>query len=512
MRRTDMLKAREILRLKNAGLSLRDIAKSCRCGKTTVSEVLTRAERAKISWPIDLNDKKLMSLLYPPSEKKFRFPEPDMEYVFYEMNKKHLTLMLLWEEYKEACPDGMMYTQFCGRYRQFKKKNKLTMHIDHKAGEEMHVDWAGSTVPYIDRLTGERKSAFVFVAVLPASAYPFVYAYNNRKLAYWIDAHIRTFEYFGGVPKITIPDNTKTAVITPDVTDPVLNRTYNHMANHYHTAIVPARIRKAKDKAAGENMVGNISRRVLAPLRNTVFFSVHEINKAIEEEVAKFIRRPFQKMEGNRLSAFEKIDRPALMPLPGDRYEFCEWKEARIGFNYHVECDGFYYSTHYDYAGSPCSIRATEAAIEVYVDSERIAVHKRNYNKSRRYSTLDCHMPDEHKAVSGWSTDRFIRWAGKVGPYTKKFIEGVLSSRDYPVQSYRSCLAIMSHTKTYPSPVMEKASKRATAKAICSYKYFKIIIAQEAKKEAKGKNEPKKIVAHQNLRGIKAYRGSGINA
>jgi len=149
---------------------------------------------------------------------------------------------------------------------------------------------------------------------------------------------------------VTIPDNTKTAVITPDVTDPVLNRSYNDMANHYGTAIVPARIKKAKDKAADENMVGNVSRRILAFLRNTRFFSVAEINKAIAVELVKFIRRPFQKMEGNRLTAYEKIDKPALMALPKERYEYCDWKEARVAFNYHVEYDRFYYSVDYGYA------------------------------------------------------------------------------------------------------------------------------------------------------------------
>jgi transposase len=182
MRRTDMLKAREILRLNKAGLSLRDIARAAGCGKTTVSEVLGRAEKAKLSWPIDLNDKELMSLLYPPALKPPTFPEPDMEYVFYEMKKKHVTLMLLWEEYKETYPYGLMYSQFCSRYRDFKKANKLTMHIEHKAGEEVQVDWAGYRVPYVDRNIGEKKVAYIFVAVLPASAYPFVYAYSHRKL------------------------------------------------------------------------------------------------------------------------------------------------------------------------------------------------------------------------------------------------------------------------------------------------------------------------------------------
>ena len=338
MRRTDMLKAREILRLRKGGLSLRDIAKSTGCGKTTVSEVLSRAENADISYPIDLSDKELMSKLYPPAVKTPSFPEPDMKYVFSEMRKKHVTLMLLWEEYKETYPQGLMYTQFCSRYRQFKKANKLTMHIEHKAGEEVQVDWAGSRVPYIDIATGELRAAYIFVAVLPASSYPFVYAYVDRKLANWIDAHIRAFEYFGGVPAILVPDNIKTAVITPDVKDPELNRSYNDMARHYGIAIVPARSRKPKDKASDENMVGNVSRRILAPLRNVKFFSVYEINQAIKLELKKFINRPFAKMEGNRITAFKTIDKPALAPLPAQRYQYCKWKEARVAYNYHIIC------------------------------------------------------------------------------------------------------------------------------------------------------------------------------
>ena len=350
MRRTSVLKAKEILRLKyEAELSLRDIAKACNCGKSTVAEVLERASKAKIACPGDLSDKQLISLLYPPQESKKEIPEPDMESIFYEMKKKGVTLMLLWEEYKENCPEGIMYTQFCERYRNFKKACRLTMHIEHKAGQEMQVDWAGQTLKYIESQTGEIKTAYIFVAVLPASAYPFVYAYGDKKLANYIDAHIRAFEYFGGVPKVLIPDNEKTAVTIPCNTDPVLNRSYNEMASHYHAAIVPARSARPKDKAADENMVGNASRRILAPLRNSKFFSVYDINQAIEAQLKKFILRPFKKMEGNRLSAFEKIDKPFLQPLPKTRYEYCDWKEARIAFNYHVEYEGFFYSTDYTY-------------------------------------------------------------------------------------------------------------------------------------------------------------------
>lgn len=506
-----MLKAREILRLKyQIGLSLRDIAKSCNCGKTTVSEVLERAKEVKIEWPLNLNDKELISLLYPPTQNQSMVPEPDIEYIFYEMKKKHLTLMLLWEEYKEVHPDGIMYTQFCQRYREFKKQNKLTMHIEHKAGEEMQVDWAGSTLPYIDIITGAVRKAYIFVAVLPASAYPFVYAYDDRKLSNWIDAHIRAYEYFGGVPAVTIPDNTKTAVITPDVTDPVLNRSYNDMANYYGTAIVPARIKKAKDKAADENMVGNISRRILASLRNTRFFSVSEINEAISAELEKFIKRPFQKMEGNRLTAFEKIDKPALRALPKERYEYCDWKEARIAFNYHVEYERFYYSVDYGYANHPCAVRATKDTIEVFVGGERIAAHTRNYNKARRYTTMEEHMPGNHKAVSGWSSKRFISWANSIGPGTGLFIDNVLKSRQYPVQSYRACMAIMSFSKDCPASIMENASRKALDMGIYSLKYFKMIFKQMSSKEDKDKSSAR-TVAHDNLRGSDTYAGGGIN-
>ncbi|WP_366922139.1 IS21 family transposase [Metallumcola ferriviriculae] len=265
MRRLEMLKVREILRLKyETGLSLREIGKANNCGKTTVSELLGRAKKAGITWPVELSDKQLMSALYPPTEKMTSPPEPDMDYTFREMKKKGVTLMLLWEEYKEKHRDGVMYTQFCERYRKFKKNNNLSMRKEHKAGEEIEVDWAGQTMSYVETSTGEKRCAYIFVAVLPASSYPFVYAFGDMKAPSWIDAHVRAFEFFKGVPKVTIPDNTKTAVTKPDLVDPVLNKSYQEMARHYGTTLIPARAAKPKDKAADENMVGNVSRRIIA--------------------------------------------------------------------------------------------------------------------------------------------------------------------------------------------------------------------------------------------------------
>lgn len=418
--------------------------------------------------------------------------------------------MLLWEEYKEKHPDGIMYTQFCDRYRNFKKNNKISMHKEHKAGEEIEVDWAGNTMSYVDSETGEVKPVYIFVAVLPASAYLFAYAYGDMKISSWIDAHVQAFEYFGGVPKVTIPDNTKTAVIKPDLVDPVLNKSYNEMARHYRTTLIPARAGKPKDKAADENMVGNVSRRIIAKLRNRQFFSIYEINQAISEELVKLVNRPFQKMEGNRLTAFEKIDKPCLQPLPATKYEYSTWKETKVQFNYHVEFEGFFYSAHYSYAGQPCSVRATSKTIEIYIGSERIAAYPRNYNTFKRYITLQEHMPEEHKAVCGWSSERFLSWAEKTGPNTQELIKHILDSREYPVQTYRACMGIMRLSKSYSTEIMESASREAIDKNTCSFKYFSIILKQIAANTSKTDNE--KIIQHENVRGISAYAGGGINA
>lgn len=327
----------------------------------------------------------------------------------------------------------------------------------------------------------------------------------------WIDAHVRTYEFFGGVPKVTIPDNTKTAVIKADRVDPVLNKSYNEMAKHYRTTIVPARAGKPKDKASDENMVGQVSRRIIAALRNRQFFSLYEINQAISEYLAKLIIRPFQKMEGNRMTAFEKIDKPCLQPLPATRFEISDWKEAKIQFNYHIEYDRFFYSVHYSYVGQPCSIRATSKTIEIYIGTERIAAYPRNYNPSKRYITLPEHMPEEHKAVSGWSSDRFLSWAEKTGPHTRELIKYILESREYPMQTYRSCMGIMRFGKSYSLEIMEYASREALDKNTCSYKYFSMILKQ-ASAHVSNQQVEEKIIRHDNVRGSHAYTGGGIRA
>ena len=374
----------------------------------------------------------------------------------------------------------------------------------------MQVDWAGSTVSYTEPTTGEDRQAYIFVAVLPASSYPFAYAYRDMTLPNWIDAHVRAFENFGGVPRVTIPDNTKTAVKKPDLVDPQLNPGYAEMARHYGTTLIPARPGKPRDKAADENMVLNVSRRILAALRNHRFFSLAEINQAISIELDRLRRRPFQKIEGNRLTAFETIDKPALMPLPANGYEYADWQDARIAFNYHVEYNGFFYSVPYSYIGKNARIRATASVIEIFTDGVRIAAHPRNFNTYKRYRTLPEHMPESHKAVTGWSSERFLAWAEKIGPNTKQMIAKILDSRDCPVQTYRACMGIMRLSSSYAAETMEAASAEALEKRTYTFKYFSMILRQVAIKADTAK--PEKIVKNSNLRGAQAYAGGGINA
>lgn len=282
------------------------------------------------------------------------------------------------------------------------------------------------------------------------------------------------------------------------------------MAGHYRTVLVPARAGRPKDKAADENMVGNVSRRIIAPLRNRQFFSLFEVNQAIKEELKKLVTRPFQKMPGNRLTAFQKIDKPCLQPLPATRYEFSDWKETKVQFNYHVDYDGFYYSVKYSYVGQPCSVRATSRTIEIYIAGERVAAYARNYNPHKRYITLPEHMPEAHKAVSGWSSERFLSWAEKIGPSTREFIKRVLESREYPVQTYRACMGIMRFSKSHSPEVMESASQEALAKKTYSFKYFSIILKQVTAKTTNIMAE--KNVSHANIRGSRAYARGGIRA
>ena len=357
-----MRKIKEVLRLKwDAELSNRKIAKSCSIGRTAVAEYLWRAKKAGLSWPLPdgLDDLELDRRLFPaqtvtpPGQRVL----PDWSQVHHELKRKGVTLFLLWEEYKEQHPDGLQYSRFCELYRQWHGRADLVMRQDHRAGEKLFVDYCGQTVPIVDGTTGHERQAQIFVAVLGASNYTFAEATSTQALPDWIASHERAFRFFGGVPQLVVPDNLKSGVSKACRYEPDLNPTYHDLAIHYGTAVLPARVRKPRDKAKVEAGVLLVERWILARLRNRAFFSLEELNQAIRQLLERLNQRPFRKLPGSRLSVFETVDRPALNPLPDQPFPYAQWKKARVNIDYHVDLDGHFYSVPYPLIHKKLDIR-----------------------------------------------------------------------------------------------------------------------------------------------------------
>jgi len=378
-RRIAMRRVREILRLKyELGLTERGISRSLGIARSTVADHLGRARMAGLDWPLPagMDDEALERLLFPPPPPSFvQRPQPDLPLIHRELRRKGVTLQLLWQEYKAGHPDGYQYTRFCDLYRKWSGKLDLPMRFDHKAGEKMFVDYAGQTVPVVDRLTGEIREAEIFVAVLGASNYSFAEATWTQSLPDWIGSHVRAFEYFGGVTEIVTPDNPKVGVTRPCRYEPDINPTYQDLASHYGVAIIPARVGKPKDKAKVEAGVLLVERWILARLRNHTFFSLAELNEAIGELLEDLNDRPFRKLPGTRRRLYEELDRPALKPLPSSPFEYAEWVRPGVNIDYHVEIDGHYYSVPYRLVKERVDARITATTVEVFHKGKRVATH-----------------------------------------------------------------------------------------------------------------------------------------
>jgi transposase len=479
-KRLSMRKTREILRLRwGRKLSLRAVAKSVRVSPSTVSDCIGRAEVAGVAWPLadDLDDGALEALLYPPTphSHQARFV-PDWATIHREMRRKHVTLQLLWQEYKRDHPDdGYQYSRFCDHYHAFRSKLDVVMRQDHRAGEKVFVDYSGDGIDIVDRDTGEVREAQLFVAVLGASSYTYAEATESQELRWWIDVHIHAFEYFGGVTEITVPDNTKTAVIRPCNYEPGLNPTYQEMARYYDTAVIPARKRKPKDKAKVEGGVLVAQRWILAALRNHTFFSLEQANRAIAEKLEDLNGRRFQKLPTTRRDLFETLDRPALKPLPATRYEIAEFTRPKVNIDYHVEIDKHYYSVPYSLIHERMEARRTSTIIEICFKGRRVAAHRRSYVE-RGYTTVKEHMPKSHQKHLEWTPSRIIRWASKTGPRTAQLIQMLIESKPHPEQGYKASLGILRLEKPYTTERLEAACDRALAIGSISYRAVNSIL------------------------------------
>jgi transposase len=330
-------------------------------------------------------------------------------------------------------------------------------------------------VPVTDRATGEIGQAQIFVAVLGASNYTYAEASWTQTLPDWIGAHVRAFEFLGGVPEVVVPDNLKSAVTRACRYDPDLNPTYREFARHYQVAIVPARVARPRDKAKVEAGVLLVERWILARLRHRCFFSLTELNAAIAQLLTDLNRRAFRKLPGSRASQFAAIDQPALRRLPATAYQYAEWKNVRVHIDYHVEVAKHYYSVPYALVGRELTVRFTERTVELFQRGERVASHMRLRGQNR-YSTQAEHMPAAHREFAQWTPDRLIRWAQSIGVVTAAFIERILVARRHPQQGFRAALGILRLSKHYGEARLEAACTRALAIGATNYRSVESIL------------------------------------
>lgn len=475
-----MRKIVEILRLaREREWSIRQIAESVGAPHSTVGDYLRRFQATGLPWPLppELDQAALEARLFAPtSSKAVARSLPDWATVHRELQRKGVTLELLWQEYKRTHPDGYQYTRFCTLYRAWAAQLDPVLRQEHKAGEKVFVDYAGQTIDVVDPSTGEVREAQLFVGVLGASNFLYAEATWTQTLPDWIGAHVRMLEYFGGVPALIVPDNLKTGVRHACYYEPDLNRTYHDLAVHYATAILPTRVSRPRDKAKVESGVQVAERWLLAPLRDHRFTSLGTLNHELARLRETLNDRPFQKLAGTRRTRFLELDRPALRPLPPTPYEFAEWRTATVNIDYHIDLEKHFYSVPYTLLHKKVDVRLTARMVEILYQGKRVSIHPRTTRKGG-YTTDAAHRPKSHQAHLEWTPSRLIRWGESVGPATGHVVTAILERYPHPEQGYRACLGLLSLSRRYTAARLEVACGRARTTGAMSYRSVKSILA-----------------------------------
>ena len=481
--RLPMRKLRELLRLNAAGLPGRQIGASLGIGQSTVVDYLARARRAGIAWPLPdtLTDVGLEALLFPSAAAASRSqrPLPHWPTLYAELKRPGVTLQLLWEEHRAAHPDSYGYSRFCELYRVWEGKLTPTMRQTHIAGERVFVDYAGTTIDIFDAATGEVHACQLFVAVLGASSYTYAEATRTQTLPDWIGSHTRAFAFFGGVPGMTVSDNLKSGITKACFYEPAVNRSYEEMARHYGTAVLPARPNKPRDKAKVEAGVLLATRWIIAKLRNRKFFTLAELNEAIGECVKALNAKVSRHLGASRTALFNDLERVALKPLPSEPFEFAAWKEVKPSLDYHVEVEKHYYSVPHALIKEKMWARITERTIEVFHNGRRVAAHVRS-SSNRKHTTIDDHMPSSHRRYAEWTPERIVRRAAEIGPSTSALIEIIMREKRHPEQGFRASIGIIRLAKGYARERFEAACSHALAIGARSYRSVESILRTNA--------------------------------
>ena len=460
-----MTNYREVLRLHSLGINHSQIADSVKCSRQTVISLLQRAKKKGITFEDARNvpDRELINAINGRGIDCVEYRMPDYEFVHREMGKSGVTLSLLWVEYCDECRKlgqiPYQSTQFYKYYGDFVRKTGATMHIERKPGETMEVDWAGGTVPIVSMDTGEVLDAYVFVSALSYSGYAYVEAFWSMKTEDWIRAHVHAYAYYNGVTRLLKPDNLKAGITSNTRIETVVNKTYQEMAEHYSTAVLPARIEAPNDKPYAEGAVKVAKTWILAAIRNEQFYSLADLNEVIREKLEEYNSREFQKMDGSRRSKYLE-EKDFLLPLPRSPFEQSEWRVATVQKDYHVKCGHQYYSVPHTYIGKKVNVRSTSDVVEVYFDNMRICSHQRSDAYRDKYITIPEHMPGGHRKHGEWSGERFRKWAEKVGPNCCACVEYFLTSAKVEEQSYKTCNALLHLSSKHTPERLERACQR----------------------------------------------------
>ena len=509
-----MRQIKEILRLKHEHqLSVREIARSCGLPPSTVDDYLLRAQAAGLNWPLPegLDEQQIQQRLFHPAQAQPEAspppepprPLPDWPEVHKELGRRSVTLRLLWQEYRERFPNGYGYTQFCEYYHRWAGTLDPVMRHHHPPGEKMFVDWAGQTVP-IHEPDGVLSQASVFLAVLGASDKTFAEAFADQKLPSWIKAHCDAYAFFQGVARVTVPDNPKTGVIRPCRYEPLLHLTYQEMAEHHGTVIIPARPRHPRDKPKVEGHVLIAERQILAALRDCTFFSVAGINEAIRPLLAKLNAQPFQKLDGSRDSWFEAYEKPKLLPLPATPFQLATWSKATVNIDYHVVVAKHYYSVPYQLIHHTLDVRLTDSTVELFQHGKRVAAHARS-SQPGQFTTLDEHRPKSHQKYLEWTPGRIVQWAQKTGPSCAELVRQIMETRPHPEQGFRSCLGIIRLGESAGQERLEAACRRALHFGTCSFRSVESILKHRLDQQPIEQDLPLPSPDHLNVRGRDYY-------
>lgn len=506
-----MRKLKEILRLKySCSLSHRQIAKSLSVSPSIVSVYSARAASLGIlSWPLpeEWDDEALQSAFFKKQTRSKKFAQPDWSVSHQELKHKTMTLLLLWEEYADRHPEGhYSYNHYCRLYKAWRKCQKPSMRQMHKAGEKLFVDYCGPTMNIIDPSTGEYRTAQVFVAVMGASNYSYAEATWSQGLEDWVMSHARCFDFLGGVPELVIPDNLKSGVTKACRYEPDLNPTYQQMAAHYGTVVVPARPYKPKDKAKAEVGVQIVERWIMAKLRHEDFFSLRQLNLRIKELLLDLNQRKMKKHPGSRLSQFEALDKPVLKPLPIMAYIYTNIKQVKVHIDYHVEVEKHYYSVPHSLIKQTLEAHTTGELVTLFHQGKQVSVHSRSCREGG-HSTHDAHMPTAHQKHQQWSPQRFETWARDIGESTEILVIQFLQTKKHPEQSYKVCLGLLSLAKKYTPQRLEAACHRALATGINRLKPIRSILEKGLDKQPIPEVQPDLLseIEHKNIRGNHYY-------